>query len=340
MQGNPTQAEEARPIISVVMATCNGARFLPQQLDSIARQTQLPDELVVGDDASTDATRDLIRDFARCNPGIEVQLEENSRRIGSTANFDATVRRARSDIVVFSDQDDEWLPHRIERLVTALEGDPQASYAFSDGILIDEAGRAIDGSLFMTVDFTARDRKLFSSGGGLHVLMRRNVVTGATLAVRRNTLETLLPFERGWIHDYYMVLALECLGHGVVVDEPLIRYRLHSGQQVGLAKPSRAAALAVARKQTASYCIAEAERFEGLGARLAAMGVSPDHEVFALARAKAQFIRARARMRQHPFGAPFLIVSELLRGSYRRYSQGWKQVVVDLLAAMIGCFDR
>ena len=327
-------AEKRSPVISVVMATCNGARFLPQQLDSIARQTWLPDELVVGDDVSSDGTRDIIRAFAHSNPKIDVHLHENPTRLGSTANFDAAVRRARGDIVVFSDQDDEWLPHRIERLAAALEGDPQASYAFSDGILIDEAGRAVGGSLFSTVDFRARERRFFSAGGGVHVLMRRNVVAGAALAVRKSALEALVPFEPGWIHDYHIVLALECLGHGVMADEPLIRYRLHSGQQVSVAKPSFAAALRIARKQTQDYCFAEAKRFASIGARLAAVGVSPEHEVFELARAKAEFIRVRARMRQHPLEAPFLIVRELLRGSYRRYSQGWTQVVVDLLAAI------
>lgn len=335
MQGNATQAEEARPVVSVVMATCNGAQFLPQQLDSIARQTRLPDELVVGDDASSDATREIIAAFARHNPRIAVRLEENPTRLGSTANFEAVVRRARGEILVFSDQDDEWLPHRIERLAAVLEDDPEAAYVFSDGILIDEVGRAVGGSLFSAVEFTARERRLFSVGGGLHVLMRRNVVTGAALAVRRSALEALLPFQPGWIHDYYMVLVLETLGYGVLIEEPLIRYRLHASQQVSVAKPSLGAVLRVARKQTSDYCLAEAERFAALGTRLATLGVSPGHEVFGQLRAKAQFSRVRARMRQRPLEAAFLIARELLRSSYRRYSQGWKQAVVDLLAAMI-----
>lgn len=335
-QDNSRQMDNRPLVISAVMATCNGARFLPQQLASIARQTRLPDELIVGDDASTDATRDIIRAFAESNPKIDVRLHENPTRLGSTVNFDATVRRARGEILVFSDQDDEWLPHRIERLAAALEIDPQASYAFSDGILIDETGRAVGGSLFSTVDFGARERRWFSAGGGLRVLMRRNVVTGAALAVRRSMLELLLPFERGWIHDYYMALVLEALGHGVVIEEPLIRYRLHSGQQISVAKSSLGAAWTVARRQTPGYCLAEAERFGGLVQRLTALGVSSHHEVFALAHAKVEFIRVRARMRQHPLEAPFLIARELFRNSYRRYSQGWKQAVVDLLAAMAG----
>lgn len=329
------QADKTRPTISAVMATCNGARFLQQQLDSIAVQSRPPDEIVIGDDRSSDGTLEILRGFADRNPGLNVRLEKNPIRLGSTANFDAAVRRARGEIVIFADQDDEWLPNRIERLTAALKNDPRALYAFSDGILIDEVGRPIGGSLFTAVDFSAHERRLFSAGNGLHVLIRRNVVTGATLAVRRVALDSLLPFPPGWIHDYYIALALETLGHGVMIEEPLIRYRLHSAQQVSVAQPSFAAALAIARKQNRAHCVAEAEKCEIIGTRLTGLGVPPDHEVFALLRAKAEFHRMRARMRQRPFAAPALVAQALLQGSYRRYSLGWKQMVIDLLAAAV-----
>ncbi len=327
--------DEARPTISVVMATCNGARFLAQQLDSIAAQSMLPDELVVGDDLSSDATATIIHEFARRNPRIDVRLETNAQRLGSTANFAATVRRCRGDIVVFADQDDEWLPQRIERLTSALEKDPQASYAFSDGELMDGAGQTMSGSLFSAINFSSHERDRFSKGQALRVLMRRNVVTGATLAVRRNALHALLPFEPGWIHDYYIAIALETLAHGVLVDEPLIRYRLHDGQQIGVARASFAAALAYARKQDEAQCLAEAEKFENIGRRLVSWEVPASHEVFMLLRAKAEFNRMRARMRARPASAPLLTVRALLRNSYRNYSLGWKQVLVDLLAVAV-----
>jgi len=327
--------DEARPTISVVMATYNGARFLPQQLDSIAAQSMLPDELIVGDDLSSDATATIIHEFARRNPRIDVRLEMNAQRLGSTANFEAAVRRCRGDIVVFADQDDEWLPQRIERLTSALENDSQASYAFSDGVLMDGAGQTISGSLFSIIDFSSHERALFSRGQALRVLMRRNVVTGATLAVRRSALNALLPFEPGWIHDYYIAVALETLAHGALVNEPLIRYRLHADQQVGMARPSFAAALAYARKQDEAQCVAEAEKFESISRRLVSWGVPASHEVFALLRAKAEFNRMRARMRSHPVGAPLLIARALLRNWYQQYSLGWKQVLVDLLAIAV-----
>lgn len=327
--------DEVRPTISVVMATCNGARFLQQQLDSIAAQSMLPDELIVGDDLSSDATATIIHEFARRNPRIDVRLEMNTQRLGSTANFEAAVRRCRGDIVVFADQDDEWLPQRVERLTSALENDSQASYAFSDGVLMDEAGQTLGGSLFSAIDFSSHERDRFSRGQALRVLMRRNVVTGATLAVRRSALNALLPFEPGWIHDYYIAVALETLAHGALVNEPLIRYRLHADQQIGVAIPSFAAALAYARKQNEAQCLAEAEKFENIGRRLVSWEVPASHEVFMLLRSKAEFNRMRARMRSRPASAPLLMVRALLGNSYRNYSLGWKQLIVDVLAVAV-----
>lgn len=330
-----TCTDKPRSTVSVVMATCNGARFLRQQLDSIAAQSMLPDELIVGDDLSADASVKIIQEFARQNPRIDVRLETNTYRLGSTANFEAAVRRCRGDIIIFSDQDDQWLPQRIERLTSVLTQESRASYAFSDGMLMDEAGQALGSSLFSSLDFSPRERHRFSTGQALQVLMRRNVVTGATLAVRRGALNALLPFEPGWVHDYYIAIALATLAHGVLVDEPLIRYRLHGGQQIGVARASFAAALAYARKQDEAQCLAEAEKFENIGRRLASWGVPVSHEVFALLRAKVEFNRMRARMRARPVGAPLLIARALLRNWYQQYSLGWKQVLVDLLAVAV-----
>lgn len=330
-----TCTDKPRSTVSVVMATCNGARFLRQQLDSIAAQSMLPQELIVGDDLSTDASVKIVQEFARQNPRIDVRLETNTHRLGSTANFEAAVRRCRGDIIIFSDQDDQWLPQRIERLTSVLTQESRASYAFSDGMLMDEAGQALGGSLFSSLDFSPRERHRFSTGQALQVLMRCNVVTGATLAVRRSALNALLPFEPGWIHDYYIAVALETLAHGALVNEPLIRYRLHADQQVGVARPSFATALAYARKQNEVQCVAEAEKFESISRRLVSWGVPASHEVFALLRAKAEFNRMRARMRSHPVGAPLLIARALLRNWYQQYSLGWKQVLVDLLAIAI-----
>ena len=121
--------------VSVAMATYNGARFLPAQLASIAAQTRPPDELVVGDDQSSDATEQVIADFASRVP-FPVRFTRNPARLGSSQNFVACLERCTGDVVLLTDQDDEWLPARIERTLAALEAHPAAAYAFSDLSLI------------------------------------------------------------------------------------------------------------------------------------------------------------------------------------------------------------
>jgi glycosyltransferase involved in cell wall biosynthesis len=103
-----------RTRISVALCTYNGERFLHQQLDSIAMQTRLPDELVVCDDRSTDRTLAIVREFAASAP-YPVRVFENQANLGFAANFEGAIRRCDGDLIALSDQDDVWYPTRLER---------------------------------------------------------------------------------------------------------------------------------------------------------------------------------------------------------------------------------
>ncbi len=100
--------------ISVALCTYNGERFLPQQLASMAKQTRLPDELVVCDDRSTDRTMALVREFAASSP-YPVRIFENEHNLGFAANFERAIRLCEGDLIALSDQDDIWYPIRLER---------------------------------------------------------------------------------------------------------------------------------------------------------------------------------------------------------------------------------
>src|SRR5258706_6945784 len=99
----------ARPdrTFSVAMCTCNGAAYLADQLESIAAQSRLPDELVVRDDASVDDTPAVIQAFAARAP-FPVRFERNADRLGSTRNFDGAIAACTGDLIALSDQDDVW----------------------------------------------------------------------------------------------------------------------------------------------------------------------------------------------------------------------------------------
>src|SRR5687768_8037049 len=112
-----------KPFVSIALATYNGEKYLPAQLDSIARQTVCPDHLVVGDDASNDRTERLVREFAVAT-GIPLSFERNDERLGSTRNFARILSRAPGEIIFLCDQDDVWVPTKLARALAEFERRP------------------------------------------------------------------------------------------------------------------------------------------------------------------------------------------------------------------------
>src|SRR5271163_793730 len=110
-----------RPV-SIAMATYNGAGFIAEQLDSFARQTALPSELVVTDDCSSDSTLEVVSAFA-ANAPFPVRIEKNVERLGYKANFMKAAGLCRSDFIAFSDQDDVWLPRKLESCLARFDLD-------------------------------------------------------------------------------------------------------------------------------------------------------------------------------------------------------------------------
>src|SRR5215470_8302349 len=118
--------EEMRgPAISVAMCTYNGARFLAEQLGSLAAQSRLPDELVVCDDGSTDESAEIVKDFARHAP-FPVRLEVNEENLGATKNFEKAIGLCRGEVIALSDQDDVWYPKKLELHESVFVADPSA----------------------------------------------------------------------------------------------------------------------------------------------------------------------------------------------------------------------
>lgn len=328
-----SHVSDSRLTISVAMTTFNGCPYLDAQLESIASQTRPPDEVVIGDDQSTDATADVIAGFAVRHPHVLVRFAQNPNRLGSTRNFEEVVKRCTGDVVVFSDQDDLWKPTRLERIADALVANPESPYVFSDGELIGEDGRDLGCTIFSSIDFDASEQHLFRSGDALRVLLRHNVVVGASLAVRRADLLHVLPLEPGWIHDYFIVFALEAFRRGVLLSESLIRYRRHSTQQVGVAGFGGYELLSYARTQNEAYCIREAENFQRLRSRLVGLGLPNEHPLLAALERKSRYYRVRAAMRASPGRAIGLMWRAWRDHDYHHFSIGWKQVVVDAVAA-------
>lgn len=223
------------PKISVALCTYNGAKFLSEQLESIKNQTRLPDEIVVGDDCSSDKTVEIIEDFARTVP-FPVELKINEKNLGSTKNFEQTISRCGGDLIFLSDQDDIWLAEKIAVIEKEFKNNSNLGMVFSDAELIDENSNLLGSNLW---DFTITKNELrdIKTDKSFEILLRRNVLTGATMAFRANLREKFMPILQdvpGLIHDGWIALFCAIYNDITFIKKPLVQYRQHGNQQIGV----------------------------------------------------------------------------------------------------------
>ncbi len=218
--------------ISAAMCTYNGERFLEAQLRSIARQTSPPMELVVCDDGSTDTTVEIVERFARSAP-FPVRLVRNSANLRSTGNFEKAIGLCKGEAIALCDQDDLWMPNKLAAAAAILDRESEVAGVFSDALLIDDAGALLPGTLWGSVRFTAPERQAFSRDQSLF-LIQRPAVTGAAFVFRSRFRDAILPIPPEWVHDAWIAAILASVAKLRAIAEPLISYRLHASQQLGV----------------------------------------------------------------------------------------------------------
>ncbi len=230
---------DRRRAVSVALATYNGTRFLREQLESLRAQTLQPLELVIGDDRSDDDTAAIVAAFAR-TVSFPVRFVVNAERLHFGGNFLAAAARCEGRYLAFCDQDDIWLPEKLERCVDAMET-TDALICGHDAWLIDAAAQRI---------------------GRLAHLRRGNVFEPLTLApwgvffgfatvIRRDLLDDLPAAERGpdnidprrlLAHDRWVYFLGTTLGRSVYLKEPLVLYRQHGNNTFGAGRSGSALA--------------------------------------------------------------------------------------------------
>lgn len=218
--------------ISIALCTYNGERFLARQLASIQQQTVLPFELVICDDCSSDNTVEIVRDFA-ASALFPVRIFRNEHNLGFVANFERAIGRCQGDLIALSDQDDIWYPTRLERSQLAFAAHPEVGLVFSDADIIGDHDELTGKRLWLNFGF-AGDLKQRMLAGDYTVLARNRFVTGATVMFRSRLRANCLPIGSGWLHDEWLAPTAAAVADVLAIDSPLIRYRIHTAQQVGL----------------------------------------------------------------------------------------------------------
>lgn len=219
--------------LGIAMCTYNGEKYIGEQLSSILSQTLKPDKMIICDDGSSDSTVDILKKFA-CQVPFDVEIVINKENLGSTKNFEKAIHLCDTDIIVLSDQDDVWLPEKLQKTQTAFEINPECGYVFTDAQLVDEKLNLLNCTMWETINFTKNKRNLFKQGYDKEILIKDNMVTGATMAFKGTHKELLLPIPACCIHDAWIALVLTLADKkGVFIDEPMILYRQHAAQQIG-----------------------------------------------------------------------------------------------------------
>jgi glycosyltransferase involved in cell wall biosynthesis len=202
--------------ISVCLTVYNGEAFLQSQLQSILRQLRATDEVVIVDDASQDASAELLQNMG----DYRVRLYRNEHNLGVLASFAKALELAQGDILFLSDQDDLWLPGKVDKIMEVFSLNPGVTLVTSDAQIIDAGGRIVADSFF------ARHGRFTT--GVLQNLIQNNYM-GCTLAFRRLMLDHFLPIPQDVpMHDMWFGIVNDIYGKTYYIDQPLIAYRRHN----------------------------------------------------------------------------------------------------------------
>ena len=322
-----------REKISIAMATCEGSAFVQEQLQSLAEQTRLPDELIICDDASTDQTVREIETFAQSAP-FPVRLEGTQERKGSTANFERAISMCRGSLIFLADQDDLWATHKIETLAKNFENRPDVGLAFSNAEIVDETLTPIGDDLWDALFFDASDQERVRQGEAPAVFARRVVAAGTTLAFRADFRDILFPFpDLPSVHDAWVAFIIACRAPCALVNDPLIRYRLHGQNQIGIRQRGLVDQFRQARAQVARNAFKEEFDFFSLALeRLQdhAPGLPAGSPIRRLIEEKRDHAGSRSAMPNFFWKRLPVVFREWSSGRYARYGYGWKSAAQDL----------
>lgn len=203
-------------MISVCMATYNGEKYLKEQIDSILPQLDIGDELILSDDGSTDETLTIVRNFMEQDRRIKFFSGPGK---GVIANFEFAITQSCGDVIFLADQDDIWLPNKVQTIIDFFSKQPDIDLVVSDLTIVNESLDVIEKSYF---DY--RHVKL----GVLHNILKNKYI-GAGMAFRSTLKVNILPIpSKVPMHDMWCGLLADCKKKSALIPQQLTLYRRHS----------------------------------------------------------------------------------------------------------------
>lgn len=202
-----------QPLISIILCTYNGEKFIEEQVDSILNQSYSNIELVISDDASSDTTPVVLKKYEN-DPRCKIFFQKQN--LGLSENFAFAAKQSKGEFLAFADQDDIWLKDKIDSLYNAIGN---SLLVYSDSLLVNERGESLNKKL-------SDIRKMYTGNDSRGYFMY-SVVWGHGMLIRRELLERSLPIPEGVHHDVWLAFKALTLGGIVYLDKVTTHYRQH-----------------------------------------------------------------------------------------------------------------
>lgn len=200
--------------VSVVLASYNGEKFIKKQIESIMPQLTSDDELIVSDDGSKDKTKEIVLALAEADSRIKLV---DGPKMGYNKNFENAIKYAKNEFIFISDQDDEWMPNKVEKVLE--EFDDKTNCIRHDCIVIDDNNNVLIESYNTERGANLSYKKNFY----------KNTFTGCCMAVRRDWLLKLLPFPENIYYDAWIGILSCRFNNAKIIDDKLIKWCRHEG---------------------------------------------------------------------------------------------------------------
>lgn len=316
-----------RCFVSVALCTYNGASFIRAQLESILNQTHPPDEVIVCDDASSDNTVGIVASFADKQPSV-VHLIQNQQRMGLHKNFEQAIEHTQGDIIFLADQDDVWLPKRVDTVLHHFSADATAGLVYSNATIVNSQLQATGNTFFDFVSLSQIDNPTICDvvrfGGG---------IPGCLIAIHSVLRPFITPINPAWAYDHYIAFVAYALRRVVKIDEPLMQYRRHDSNSSSndLFKVNWLANFSSARKASSiEFYHQDRIQWETMLNHLENIAENPDwrnsiqlHDVIRECQLRVEFAESREKLRQKiPLLRLCPAMTSLLTQKYHRYVRG------------------
>ncbi|MGQ7331440.1 glycosyltransferase family 2 protein [Streptococcus suis] len=213
--------------VNILMSTYNGQEFLAEQIRSIQAQTYTDWTLLIRDDGSKDKTRDIIADFAQQDNRIHLINPDSTENLGVIKSFHALVQYQRADVYFFSDQDDVWLPDKLQVTLEKAQAYPadQPLMVYTDLKVVNQDLQVMNESMIRSQSHHANTELVQE--------LTENTVTGGTCMINHALAEMWTVTDNILMHDWYLALLATAFGKLVYIDQPTELYRQHAENVLG-----------------------------------------------------------------------------------------------------------